>query len=311
MGEPLGHTPVLPQAVGELLAVRKGETVLDATVGLGGHARLFAAALGPAGTLIGLDVDAGNLDEARKSLADAPCRVELVQANFAGFRETLESVEVERVDVLFADLGVSSTQLDDAGRGFSFQSDGPLDMRMDPRLSMTATDIVNRLKERELGDLLYGNAQEFAARRIARRICQARRDGRITTTTRLSKIVASAVGVDPASRKSKIHPATRTFLALRIAVNDEIACLEALLEAAPDALNPGGRIGIIAFHSGEDRPVKLDFRKRKNEGVYRVVTKKPVTADPTERRSNPRSRSAKLRVAVRLTETEPVCGVDV
>lgn len=299
VGEPVGHIPVLARAVCELLAPGKGDTVLDATVGVGGHARLLADAIGPTGTLIGLDVDPSNLKLARQTLAGYACRVELRHANFAEVRAVLASLHVEQVDVLLADLGASSTQLDDAGRGFSFQADGPLDMRMDPRLEVTAVDLVNRLKERELGDLLYYNAQELAGRRIAKRICEARREGRITTTGRLARIVASAVGVDPTSRKAKIHPATRTFLALRIAVNDEIGCLVALLEAAPDILKPGGRIGIIAFHSVEDKPVKMDFRKRKNENIYRIVTKKPIVADAEERRSNPRSRSAKLRVAVR------------
>jgi len=299
---PPGHTPVLTREVCEILDVQKGETVLDATVGLGGHARLFTETLGPEGTLIGLDVDPDNLTLARETLSGVACRVELVHANFAEFREALGSVGITQVDVLFVDLGVSSTQLDNASRGFSFQRDGPLDMRMDPRLTVTAADLVNRLKERELGDLLYHNAQEFAARRIAKRICEKRRDGRITTTGRLAEIIAGAVGVDPRSRKARIHPATRAFLALRIAVNDEIRCLEALLTSAPEVLRPKGRIGIIAFHSVEDKPVKTDFRRRKGENVYRIVTKKPVTADAEERRVNPRSRSAKLRVAVRLPE---------
>jgi 16S rRNA (cytosine1402-N4)-methyltransferase len=258
--------------------------------------------LGPAGTLIGLDVDPSNLVLAAQYLAGAACRIELRRANFAEARSILDSIGVARVDVLFADLGVSSTQLDDAERGFSFQQDGPLDMRMDSRLEVTAADLVNGMKERELGDLLYHNAQEMASRRIAKRICEARREGRITTTGRLARIVASAAGVDPASRKAKIHPATRTFLALRMAVNDEIGCLESLLNVAPDILSPGGRFGVVAFHSVEDRPVKLDFRKRKNDGIYRIVTKRPVVADAAERKLNPRSRSAKLRVAVRLPE---------
>jgi len=300
--EPVGHTPVLTREVCELLAVRAGETVLDATVGVGGHARLFAESLGSEGTLIGLDVDPANLAIARRTLSGATCRIELVHANFAELPLILESIGVAQVDVLFADLGVSSTQLDDAARGFSFQRDGALDMRMDPRLTTTAADLVNRLKERKLGDLLYHNAQERAARRIAKRICEARREKRITTTGQLARIISNALGVDPSSRRTKIHPATRTFLALRIAVNDEIGCLEALLDAAPEVLRPGGRIGVIAFHSVEDKPVKTDFRGRKREGVYQVVTQRPVVADAQERRANPRSRSAKLRVAIRLPE---------
>ena len=298
--EPTGHTPVLVRAVGELLAVRTGEIVVDATVGLGGHARLFAEALGREGTLIGLDMDPANLELARRALAGVPPRVEFIHANFAELPKALASVGVGAVDVLFADLGVSSTQLDEARRGFSFQREGPLDMRMDPRRTVKAADLVNRLSEKELGDLLYYNAQEFAGRRIARRICEVRREGRITTTTRLAEVVAGAVGVDPNSRKSKIHPATRTFLALRMAVNEETANLRALLEAAPSLLKPDGRVGVISFHSVEDKAVKVDFRRRKNEEVYRIATKKPTVADEDERRANPRSRSAKFRVAVRL-----------
>lgn len=297
--EPAGHTPVLIQAVRELLRVQPGETVLDATVGLGGHARLLAEAAGADGLLIGLDVDPANLERARAALADAPCRVRLLHANFSEIREVLRTVGVSQVDVLLADLGLSSTQLDDAARGFSFQRDGPLDMRMDPRLKDTAADLVNRLDERQLGDVLYHNAQEFGGRRIARKICEVRREGRITTTGKLAEVVARALRVNPNSRKSKIHPATRTFMALRIAVNEEIRSLDSLLEAAPDLLSPGGRIGVIAFHSVEDKPVKLDFRRRKRDEVYDVVTKKPLVADAEERRTNPRSRSAKLRVAVR------------
>lgn len=301
-GEYFGHIPVLPREVCELLALRAGETVVDATIGLGGHARLLAERLGATGTLIGLDVDPANLETARRALADrkSACRMELVHANFAELPEVLVSLGLTQVDAILADLGMSSRQLDDPARGFSFQREGPLDMRLDARLTVTATDLVNRLREQELGDLLYFNAQETAGRRIARRICEARKNSRITTTTRLAEIVASAVGVDPESRKSRIHPATRTFLALRMAVNEEIENLEALLEAAPRLLSPGGRLGVIAFHSVEDKPVKLDFRKRKSEGIYQILTKKPVVASDDERRSNPRSRSAKLRAVMRL-----------
>lgn len=308
VSEALGHVPVLPRTVLDLLAPRKAETVLDATVGGAGHAHLLGEAIGSEGTLIGFDVDPSSLEMARERLADCDCRVELIQRNFGDIRAGLAQVGVGRVDVLFADLGVSSLQLDNAERGFSFQSDGPLDMRMDPRLTTTAADLVNRTRERELADLFYYNTQEMASRRIARRICSARRDGRITTTGQLARIVVSALhGARSSSRWAKIHPATRTFLALRMAVNDEIGCLHALLDAAPDVLNPGGRIGIIAFHSVEDKPVKLDFRKRKGEEIYRIVTTRPVIADPEERRRNPRCRSAKFRVAVRLPEPqEPV-----
>jgi 16S rRNA (cytosine1402-N4)-methyltransferase len=250
--------------------------------------------------LIGVDRDPAALRSAERILEGTSAHVELLHANFAELPAALASIGVPQVHVLFADLGVSSAQLDDSARGFSFQRDGPLDMRMDSRVKETAADLVNRLRENELGDLLYHNAQEFAGRRIARRICEARREGRITTTGRLAAIIADALGVDPRSRKSKIHPATRTFQALRMAVNREIPNLEALLAAAPTLLRSGGRIGVMAFHSVEDKLVKTDFRKRHHENVYRIMTKKPVVADAVEREANPRSRSAKLRVAQRV-----------
>ena len=286
----------------ELLAVKPGEFVLDATVGAGRHAALLAASVGEGGTLLGLDVDVGSLALARESLASAPGRVLLERRSFAELAEALAEVGVDRVDVIFADLGLSSTQLDDPARGFSFSADGPLDMRMDDRLSTTAADLVNRLGEQELADLIYEYGQEHHSRRIARRICAARRDGRITRTRELADLVASATRVDPRSRRSRIHPATRTFQALRIAVNDELGALDALLALAPAHLNPGGRLGIISFHSLEDGRVKADFRRRKAAGLYTVSTKKPVTADQKERKANPRARSAKLRVAVRTEQ---------
>ncbi len=301
--ESIGHTPVLPEEVRDLLAVSEGDIVVDATVGLGGHSSLLAKALGASGRLIGLDVDPLNLDIARKRLEGVTPRVDLLQGNFAELGELLSSLEIAKVDVILADLGVSSTQLDQGDRGFSFRHDGPLDMRMDPRLEVTAEDLVNRWKEDDMSSALYYNAQEFRSRKIAKRICHVRREGRIKTTKELAAIVCRSMGVsDGNSRRSKIHPATKTFQALRMAVNQEIPNLETLLEIAPNFLNPGGRIGIIAFHSVEDKVVKLDFRKRKSEEVYQVLTKKPVTACEDERLANPRSRSAKLRVAKRLSD---------
>jgi len=297
-----GHVPVLAREVLDYLQVRPGETVVDATIGLGGHARLLAHAIGPTGTLVGLDVDPVNLESARAVLADFAGRLELIHANFVELPEVLRSLGIAGADVLFADLGICSTQLDDANRGFSFQRDGSLDMRLDLRSKTTAGELVNRLSEKDLGDLFYQNAQEPGSRRIAKFICAARRDGRITTTGRLAKIVLDALGLAGESWSSRVHPATRTFLALRIAVNRELEKLESLLEIAPKLLTSGGRIGVIAFHSLEDKPVKLDFRRRKNEGVYAIVTKKPVVADDDERRDNPRSRSAKLRVARRIAD---------
>lgn len=293
------HTPVLTEAVGELLAPGVGQIVVDATVGLAGHAMMFTEWIGSAGTLIGLDVDAANLAVAERRLAGAPCKVLLVRRNFAELDEVLASAGLGGADVVFADLGVSSTQLDDPERGMSFQHDGPLDMRMDDRLTTTAADLVNALRENELADLIYINGQERFSRRIAKRICWARRDKRITTTGELVRVVCNALDVDPTSRRSKIHPATRVFQALRIEVNRELDCLGTLLAKAPELLNPNGRIGVISFHSLEDGMVKRDFRARKSEGLYEIVTKRPVVADASERSANRRSRSAKLRVARR------------
>ncbi len=296
------HIPVLREHVLELLAPVAGDVVLDLTVGLGGHARMLAEAIGSEGVMIGLDVDAGNLATARQRLGDAPCRVVLERENFTQFDDVLSTHDVDRVDVLLADLGVSSLQLDDAERGFSFRREGPLDMRLDPDSEKKAVDLVNAMREDALSDLIYFNSQERFSRRIAKRICQVRREGRITTTTQLAEVVCSALGVRADSHKSKTHPATRVFQAFRIAVNDELGALETMLKKAPDYLNPGGRIGVIAFHSLEDGLVKRDFRQRRNDGVYDVVTKRPVIAGPEEREINRRSRSAKLRVARRCDE---------
>ncbi len=294
------HIPVLAGLVTDLLAAAPGDVALDLTVGLGGHSAMLAEQIGVHGHLIGFDVDEGNLEAARTRLDGVPCRVTLLRENFCDVDRVLAEIGLDRVDVMLADLGVSSTQLDTAERGFSFQSDGPLDMRMDVRLQETAEAIVNRMRERELADLIFGYSQERFSRRIAKRICLVRKEGRIKRTGELVKIVCGAMGVHPDSRKSKIHPATRVFQALRIAVNGEMDALEALLAKAPAVLKPGGRFGVISFHSLEDGMVKRDFRKWKSEGAYEILTKRPMIADPDERDRNPRSRSAKFRVVRRL-----------
>jgi 16S rRNA (cytosine1402-N4)-methyltransferase len=296
------HVPVLSQQVLDLLDPRPGQVCVDCTLGLGGHAALLAERLGPRGRLLCIDLDEANIERARDRLSACGCACDFVCANFADLDDVINDLHLERVDRLLADLGVSSNQLDDPERGFSFLADGPLDMRIDRQQELSALDVVNRLTERELADLIYYNSQERFSRRIAKRICMARHKGRIRSTRHLAEVVASAVDVDPGSRKSRIHPATRTFLALRIAVNNEIGNLKRLLAKAPDVLAPGGRIGIISFHSLEDREVKIDFRARAQEGVYSIVTKRPVIAGLEERHSNPRSRSAKFRVAERTTQ---------
>lgn len=286
---------------------RAGEVVVDATLGHGGHARLLAEAIGPTGRLIGFDVDPLNIARARDRLDEAfrgrsGPHFDLVRANFAEIEGVLDSLGVGQVDVILADLGVTTDQLLDPGLGLTFSEDGPLDMRIDDRLPQTAADLVNALPENQLADLIYHHSQERFSRRVAKRICQARRERRIRRTGELVRLVCSALRVPERSGRARIHPATRTFLALRIAVNRERDNLEALLAAARRRLSVGGRIGVISFHSGEDRVVKQDFLDCRRSGVYEIRTRKPMTPSEEEVERNPRSRSAKLRVAVRVAD---------
>ncbi|MFH1418583.1 MAG: 16S rRNA (cytosine(1402)-N(4))-methyltransferase RsmH [Planctomycetota bacterium] len=292
--------PVLPAAIASCFADPPPGLMVDCTLGLGGHARILLEQ-NPALKLLGLDLDADNLEQATRQLAEFGDRVRLIQASFADLASVLADLGIAAVGGVLADLGVSSSQLADGARGFSFEVDGPLDMRLDQRCKTTAADLINSLPEGELADLLYLQSQERHSRRIARRICQARRQGRLNSTVRLARLVASAVGADPDSRRCRKHPATRTFMALRIAVNREIDALRALVSCVPEYLAPGGRIAAISFHSLEDRVVKRDFKERSRNGVYRILTKKPIVADEDERSENPRSRPAKLRIAERIT----------
>jgi 16S rRNA (cytosine1402-N4)-methyltransferase len=319
------HVPVLLKEAIDFLNVRRGGTYIDATVGLGGHSYEIAKRLGAPGHLIGFDKDPAALEMAgvrlrasglqdstsdfgpRTSDASNPenqgdwPRVELRQASFAG----LAQVRGLRADGLLADIGVSSLQLDDAARGFSFQAEGPLDMRMDPRSERTAEQVVNHLDERELADVIYEFGEERRSRRIARAIVRSRP---IRSTAHLAEVISAAARpMNQAERR--IHPATRTFQALRIFVNRELDDLRELLEAAPRILKPGGRVVIISFHSLEDRIVKDAFRKGAQDGYFRVITKKPVTATDEESDRNPRARSAKLRAAER-TDVRPQTSDD-
>ncbi len=299
------HEPVLCDELLSLVAPKAGEVVVDATIGHGGHARLFAEAIGPTGHIIGLDVDPVNLARAKDRLdqvgtAGSGPRIDLIRANFAELEAVLDALGVGQADVVLADLGVSTDQLLSGETGLSFSQDGPLDMRLDDRIPRSAADLVNALSETDLADLIYQHAQERFSRRIAKRICQVRRDGRIKTTSELARIVCSALGTSESSHRSRIHPATRTFLALRIAVNAELENLRKLLASAAARLAIGGRVAVISFHSGEDRIVKQDFLDRRGKGVYDIQTKKPIHASSEESARNPRSRSAKLRVAVRI-----------
>ncbi len=295
------HVPVLLKEAIDFLAIRRGGTYIDCTVGLGGHSFEIAKRLGAAGHLIGVDKDPAALEIAGKVLGlqavedereDWP-KVELIHGSFA---EIAKDQRPTTIDGFLADLGVSSLQFDSAARGFSFQADGPLDMRMNTMSGRTAEQVVNHLDERELADVIYEFGEERRSRRIARAIVRSRP---IRSTAHLAEVV-SAAARPMNSGKHRIHPATLTFQALRIFVNRELDDLRELLEAAPQKLKPGGRIVIISFHSLEDRIVKDAFREGAKQGVYEMLTKKPVTASEEEIDRNPRSRSAKLRAAQRI-----------
>jgi 16S rRNA (cytosine1402-N4)-methyltransferase len=304
------HVPVLLKEAIDFLNVRRGGTYIDATVGLGGHSYEIAKRLGAPGHLIGLDKDPAALEIAKSVLGrsslvvgqnDWP-RVELRHGSFAELANDQRPTTIGKIDGILADIGVSSLQLSDAARGFSFQADGPLDMRMDPQSERTAEQVVNHLDERELADVIYEFGEERRSRRIARAIVRSRP---IRSTAHLAEVISAAARpMNPGRNKydqRRIHPATLTFQALRIFVNRELDDLKALLDAAPRILKPGGRVVVISFHSLEDRIVKDAFREGAIKDKYfRVLTKKPVTASLEEQDRNPRARSAKMRAAERI-----------
>jgi 16S rRNA (cytosine1402-N4)-methyltransferase len=292
MGSDAGHVSVLLAEVLELLAVRPGGLCVDGTVGLGGHAAAVLRASAPDGRLVGLDRDGETLAAARARLAEFGPRVRLEQGDY---REIPERLAGERADAILLDLGVSSLQLDDPARGFSFQAEGPLDMRMDRSGGTTAADLVNRMREADLADLIHEYGEEPASRRIARAIAFARERKPIETTTELADIVRRAA---PRRRPRGLHPATRTFQALRIRVNRELDGLGETIERIAGCLAPGGRMAVIAFHSLEDRASKGAFRALGGRG-YRLLTRKPVRPGEDEVRANPRARSARLRAVAR------------
>src|SRR4051812_37744465 len=295
---PAGHDPVLLRETIGSLRPSAGKIFVDCTTGRGGHALSVAQHLAPDGLLLCLDADPRNLEYARTRLEGAPCRVRFFHANFAELGDVLKAADVERVDGILADLGLSTNQLFDEQYGLSFAAPMPLDMRIDPRTRQTAAHLVNTMREEDLANVLYELAQERYSRRIARKIVDARRVSPITTTDRLADLVRSAIPRgSSADRDSRIDPATRSFMALRMAVNHEVENLQALLEQAPQHLSPGGRFGAISFHSGEDRLVKQAFRSAEQTGLMTIITKKPVTPAEDELAANPRARSAKLRVA--------------
>ncbi len=282
------HRPVLIEQVIAFLAPRSGGHFIDGTVGAGGHAAAILERTGPDGRLLAIDRDPAALELARARLADYAGRVVFRHANFSDVAAVAGEERFRDVNGVVADLGVSSMMLDDAHRGFSFRQDGPLDMRMDPSQSVTASDIVNRAGETELADIIYRYGEERRSRRIARAIVRAR-------PHRGTRDLAGAIeSVSGGGRRGRIHPATRTFLALRVAVNRELDHLEAFLDGVPALLAGGARLAVISFHSLEDRIVKHRMR-----AIGRVVNRKVVRPDESERMANPRSRSAKLRVMER------------
>jgi len=301
------HVPVLLGQVLDCLRPAPGEIVADCTVGYGGHAMKFIQAVGAAGRLVGMDVDGLQLQSTAQRLARLGASVSLHHSNYAGLPAVLAKEGVTVVDVVFADLGVSSMQVDDPERGFSYKHpDSPLDMRMDDRLTRTASDLLADLSEQEISRALFELADEPDHERIAQFIVAQRRVLPITRTGDLIRLIFAACGTtEKAWKKHKTyedsHPAARTFQALRMLVNDELGSLRELLRVAPQCLRPGGRIGIISFHSGEDRLVKHALREGLEAGLYQDVASEVIRPDPQEVRSNPRSSSARLRWAVKAS----------
>jgi len=313
MADELNHIPVLPSEVVELLDPQPGEVFVDCTAGLGGHAALIAAKIGPTGTIVLNDLDQGNLDRAKSFVSSVLCpddpasaKVHAICGNFADLPAKLKAMGIS-ADMILADLGFASTQVDDPERGLSFRFSGPLDMRLDQSTPITAAELVNTLPEADLADIIWRYGEEKSARRIASKLVEAREIEPITTTDRLAEIVRSA----SRGPRGSINPATKTFQALRIAVNDELGSLDALLRVMgiairkqsqsgngsdPSWIGQGARVAIIAFHSLEDRPVKRAFGEWAKSGWIKPITRGVVIGSDSEIRSNARARSAKLRV---------------
>ena len=296
MKKEVRHLPVLVEEVMRALAVREGMVVVDCTVGLGGHSVEILRRIGASGKLIGMDLDEGNLVRAREKLSGE--NFSLHKGNFAGVTTVLGELGIERVDAVLADLGVASPQIDDPARGFSYREDGPLDMRMDNTRGQTAAEIVNRMGEEELAKMLLELGDEEDAAEIARLVVERREEKRIERTSQLMAIVCEARGFTlKRAAGAKLHPAARTFQALRMVVNRELANLQRLLAVIPEIVRSGGRAAIISFHSGEDRMVKKAFKEGLEMGVYSEIAPEPIVASEEEIGRNARSRSAKLRSA--------------
>jgi 16S rRNA (cytosine1402-N4)-methyltransferase len=300
------HIPVLTEEVIACLQPKNGEIIVDCTVGYGGHASEFIKHIGPSGKLIALDVDNAELERTRGRLSKENVPVSFYRSNFAGIGKVLKKENLDGCDIIFADLGVSSMQIDNPERGMSYKNEGPLDMRMDDRLKQTGADLLNSLSEEELSEAFLELADEPDHQKIAHRIVTQRAVQVITQTSQLVDVIFDAKGIIKktwrqqrrSSKSGSLHPAARTFQALRILVNDELGCLRELLRVAPYCLRPGGRIGIISFHSGEDRLVKHSFRDGVRGGIYQSAAEDAIVPQIKEINSNPRSASAKFRWAV-------------
>ncbi len=298
------HVPIMIEEVLAALRPQAGQIVADCTLGYGGHAAEFVKRIGPTGRLIGFDVDAAQLERTRARLAELRVPMALHHSNYAGIGKVMAAEGLAGYDIIFADLGVSSMQIDDPSRGFGYKHDGPLDMRMDSRLRTSAADLVNSLPEEELSGHLRMLADEPDCRRIAAAIVRQRIGRPITRTFELVDLVLAVKGMTrrqwsqrPAEQRRDLHPAARVFQALRILVNDELGSLRQLLRVAPYCLAAGGRIGILTFHSGEERLVEEAFAAGLRDGVYAEIAKEAVSASGREVMANPRARPARLRWA--------------
>ena len=294
------HTPAMLGEVLEYLKLRPGDTVVDATVGTAGHSQAILERILPGGRLIGIDRDAESLNIARERLAGFKDSCDFVHDNFLNLDNILKNMNIKKVNGVLFDLGISSYQLENSDRGFSFQNEGPLDMRMDKDSYISAYDLINNLNEDEISALLWNFGEERWHNRIARLLVQERDKHPISTTKELASIVVRSIPYRYRHRYYRIHPATRTFQAVRIAVNRELEALESAINKAIAALEKAGRICVISFHSLEDRIVKLSFRKLAAEGLIRIITPKPLTPAQSEIEANPSSRSSKFRVAEKI-----------
>jgi len=301
------HIPILVEEVMQALAPRPGEVVADCTLGYGGHAREFMQRIGPAGKLIGFDVDQNELERTRERLGQERTPISIHRSNFAGIAKALGAEQLDGYDIIFADIGVSSMQIDNPARGMSYRHEGPLDMRMDHRLEQTAADLVATLSAQDLAAALRDLADEPDAEEIAARIVERRVGAVIAQTSELVELVMETKGTTAKRWRqeqrrqptNELHPAARTFQALRILVNDELGALRELLRLAPYCLRPGGRLGVISFHSGEDRLVKRAFREGVRDGTYARAAADVIVPQTKERAYNSRSTAARFRWAAK------------